>query len=226
MKAIGYIRVSTEEQGRSGLGLQAQRSAIMRYCQGKGWELGEVFNDTASGTDRKRPGLAQLMAAVHDGGAGVAVVAKLDRLGRSLRHLLELLAQFNGCKFVSASEQIDTTTAMGTAYMHLIATFAQLERDMIAERTRAALAVKQVKGEPLGRPPFGFRARDGKWVMVPEELAAVRQAKRWRARGATFAQIAARLDAQGVKPTKGGQWDRSQVFYLLRSRRYRGLLGK
>lgn len=138
---IGYARVSTEEQT-----LAAQLDAL----QAAG--CGQVFQDEGvSGAGRKRPGCDQALAALGPG--DVLVVWRLDRLGRSLFHLLELLQGLGerGIGFRSLTEAIDTTTAQGRLVFHLVAAFAEYERALISERTRAGMAASRRRGQKMGR---------------------------------------------------------------------------
>jgi DNA invertase Pin-like site-specific DNA recombinase len=177
---IGYVRVSTDEQSDSGLGLRAQRAAIRAEAARHGWTLVEIFEDVASGkTLRRRPGLEAAFAAVASGQADGLIVSKLDRLSRSVRDFSEILARFqrNGWALVVMDLGIDTSTIMGAAMAQMVSVFSELERKRIAERTREALAVKKASGVRLGRPPA-----------VPP--AVVRRIQRQRVRGESLRAIA------------------------------------
>ncbi len=139
---IGYARVSTEEQN-----LDLQRQAL----QGAGCET--IFEDHGvSGSAIERPGLAKALAKA--GPDDVLVVWKLDRLGRSLPHLIEVITGLReaGIGFQSLQEQIDTTSAGGRFYLHILAALAEFEREMISERTRAGMASARRRGKHVGRP--------------------------------------------------------------------------
>ena len=156
MRMIGYVRVSTQEQGGSGAGLSAQRRAIEALCESRGWELDRFERDVMSGsTTRRRPGLARALESCAEGEADGLIVAKLDRLSRSLLDFSTLVerAQREGWALVSAGEGFDLSTSHGRMVAGILATFAAFERDLISERTRAALAVKRSEGVRLGRPP-------------------------------------------------------------------------
>jgi DNA invertase Pin-like site-specific DNA recombinase len=140
---IGYARVSSDEQN---LALQGDALAAVG-CE-------SVFEDDGvSGTAMRRPGLAKALAALDDGDA--LVVWRLDRLGRSLSHLVTLVAdlQKRGCGFVSLTEAIDTTSATGKFNFHLFAALAEFERSLLIERTKAGMAAARRRGRHLGRPP-------------------------------------------------------------------------
>ena len=139
---FGYARVSTTDQD-----LAAQVDAL----QAAGCD--EILSEKISGTAAARPELARLLDKLRPG--DTVVIYRLDRLGRSIRHLLELveLFQARGVELVSLQEQIDTTTATGRLLVHLFATLAEFERSLISERTKAGLAAARARGRKGGRPP-------------------------------------------------------------------------
>ncbi len=137
---VGYARVSTQDQK-----LDLQRQAL----QAAGCDL--IFEDHISGTRAKRPGLDKVLAKLAPG--VVLVVWRLDRLGRSLSHLVEVLKviENKGAGFVSLNEAIDTTSASGRLVFHMMAALAEFERALIVERTQAGLAAAKARGAKLGR---------------------------------------------------------------------------
>lgn len=138
---IGYGRVSTTEQN-----LDLQKDALERAgCQ-------QLFTDTASGARAERPGLAQALKACRSG--DTLIVWKLDRLGRSLPHLVETVQQLQerGIGFKSLQESIDTTSPGGKLIFHIFASLAEFERDLIRERTNAGLSAARARGRKGGRP--------------------------------------------------------------------------
>jgi len=203
---IGYVRVSTDEQSNSGLGLRAQRAAIRAEASRHGWTLVEIFEDVASGKSlRRRPGLEAAFAAVASGAADGLIVSKLDRLSRSVRDFAEILCRFqrNGWALVVMDLGVDTSTIMGAAMAQMVSVFSELERKRIAERTREALAVKKASGVRLGRPPT-----------VPQ--AVVRRIQRQRARGESLRAIADSLNRDEVPTAQGGaQWYAATVRGIL-----------
>lgn len=150
----GYARVSTVDQDPA-----LQFDALRR----SGVEEVRIVTDHASGTREDRPGLVQLLSQLQTG--DVLVVWKLDRLGRSLSHLVSVVEDLGrrGVEFRSLTEALDTTTPAGRLLFHVVAAVAQFEREMTAERTRAALAAARAKGGPLGRPS---RVNEHQWRMV------------------------------------------------------------
>lgn len=205
-RAVAYIRVSTDEQGDSGAGLEAQRKAITAACTGRGWQLVAVYQDVASGKSlEKRPQLAEARALIRRGEASALVVAKLDRLSRSVIDAAKLIeaARREGWNLVALDLGVDFSTAAGSAMAQMTAVFAELERRLIGERTRAALAVKKSQGVRLGRPP----------VMDTRVLRRIRRDHR---RGISFRRIADGLNRDGVPTAHGGSmWHASTIHRVL-----------
>ena len=146
---VGYVRVSTDEQAVSGLGLAAQRAAIEAECARRGWTLVAVHEDALSGKSLKRPGMSAALEAVESGVAAAIVVAKLDRLSRSLADFASLMAraQSGHWNLVALDLGIDLTTAAGEFMANVMASAAQWERRIIGQRTRDTLAVKRAMGD-------------------------------------------------------------------------------
>ena len=155
MQVIGYVRVSTDEQSTSGAGLAAQRAAIEAECARRGWQLVTTFEDAGySAKDLKRPGVQEALDTLQRGEAGALVVAKLDRLSRSMLDFTAIMATATkqSWALVALDCAVDTTTPAGEAMANVLATFAQFERRLIGQRTREALAAKRAAGVRLGRP--------------------------------------------------------------------------
>src|SRR5437868_3907527 len=155
MRVVGYVRVSTSEQADGGAGLAAQRAAIINECKRRGWQLVEVIEDAGySAKDMRRPGVQEALRVLAAPDASALVVAKLDRLSRSMIDFTALMgkAQKQGWALVALDCAVDTTTPAGEAMANVLATFAQFERRLISQRTREALAVKRSQGVRLGRP--------------------------------------------------------------------------
>jgi DNA invertase Pin-like site-specific DNA recombinase len=208
MQVIGYVRVSTDEQRTSGAGLAAQRAAIAGECRRRGWTLVEVIEDAGfSAKDLKRPGVQIALETLRRGEAGALVVAKLDRLSRSMLDFTAVMAQASkqGWALVALDCAVDTTTPAGEAMANVLATFAQFERRLIGQRTREALAAKRASGVRLGRP-LSLPAA------VRERVASERKA------GRSLAAIAATLNEERVPTAQGGRrWWPSTVRSVLRA---------
>ena len=151
-KFIGYLRVSTEKQGQSGLGLDAQRKAIEDYLNGGRWELLAEYVEIESGKRSDRPELAKALAHSKATGATL-VIAKLDRLSRNVAFISNLME--SGVEFVAADMPMANRLTV-----HVLAAVAEHEREMISQRTSAALAAAKARGAKLGNPN-GARALRG-----------------------------------------------------------------
>jgi DNA invertase Pin-like site-specific DNA recombinase len=203
MNCIGYLRVSTTEQTNSGAGIKAQRTAILAEAQRRGWSERDIdwIEDSASGKSTKRPGLQLALQALKNGDASALMVSKMDRLSRSLLDFTAIMAtaQRQGWSLIALDSPADTSSATGEAMANVLMTFAQLERRLIGERTKSALAEKRAEGVVLGRPrelPTAVRRR----------IAAERLEDR------SFAAIAAALNAEKIATAhKGKCWYPSTV---------------
>jgi DNA invertase Pin-like site-specific DNA recombinase len=195
-RVIGYSRVSTHEQADSGAGLAAQRAAIESEASRRGWELVRIEQDAGvSGRSMAgRPALARAIAAIEAGQADALVVAKLDRLSRSLLDFASLMerSRKRGWELVALDLGVDSSTASGEMMAGVLALFAQFERRLIGQRTREALAMKRAGGVRLGRPPS-----------VPEDV--VRRIVAARRAGRTLTAIAQDLTREGVATAQGGR---------------------
>lgn len=229
--ALGYVRVSTEEQVREGISLDAQEAKIKAYAEAKDLHLIEVIRDEGlSGKDLHRPGLERLIDACNAGAVHAVVVTKLDRLTRRTRDLLYLVEdvlQTHEVALHSLAETVDTSSASGRFFLRIMGALAEMERELIGERTASALAYKRENGERLGATPLGFQTpAPGQGLEpVPDELAVVQRVLvLWR-RGLSYRRIAARLNEEGARTKRGGRWYASTVSTLVRGRqRYKGLL--
>jgi DNA invertase Pin-like site-specific DNA recombinase len=205
---LGYIRVSTDEQRDSGAGLQAQKSAILAECERRGWHLVEVIEDAGySAKDLKRPGIQLALDLLRQGEANALVVAKLDRLSRSMLDFSSLMAtaQKQSWALLALDVNVDTSSPSGEAMANLLAVFAQFERRLISQRTKDALAIKKAQGVRLGRPRT-----------LSSDL--VRRVVEHRSGGMTLQQIADRLNEEGVSTAHGGRaWYPSTVSSVLKS---------
>lgn len=203
--ALGYVRVSTDEQADSGAGLSAQRRALRAEAKRRGWHLELVEDAGYSGKDLNRPGLAAALARLDQGDAHVLVVSKLDRLSRSVSDFGGLLdrAKRRSWSVVCLDLGVDTTTPVGEFTANVVASASQYERKLIGQRTRDALAERKAAGVRLGRPS-----------VLP--AAVVRRIVRERARGLSLPAIAAGLEADGVPTARGGgRWYPSSVRAVL-----------
>lgn len=216
MKVVGYVRVSTTEQDQSGLGLADQEAKIRAYCDLYNLSLVEIKKDAATGKNIERPGLQDALAMLKSGQVEGIIVAKLDRLTRSVRDmgiLLDKYFQKNGL-FVVA-EQINTTTAAGRMLLNLLTTISQWEVETISERTAAALAVKKRNGERVGTIPYGYDCdANGKLTANEKEQETIARIKSLRENGYSFEAIARQLNNDGILTKLGKQWSKASVFKI------------
>jgi DNA invertase Pin-like site-specific DNA recombinase len=218
VRAIGYLRVSTEEQAASGLGLEAQEKRVRGYAELYELELVDVIVDAGvSAKTLERPGLARALERLDQGEAQVLLVAKLDRLTRSVVDLGELFERFgpDGAELVSVAENVDTRSAAGRLVLNVLVSVAQWEREAIAERTRAALEAKRARGERAGAIPFGYRLEKGVLIIEDhDEQVALLLMREHRAAGRSLNAIAQELTRRGYRP-RGRAWRPSSVRAIL-----------
>jgi site-specific DNA recombinase len=222
---VGYVRVSTDEQAEHGFGLEVQEQRIRAYCEALGKPLARVYRDDGySGGTLERPGLQAMLEAMGRGEVGTVVIAKLDRLSRSLKNLLILFAdefQANGVGLVSVAENFDTSTPAGVLFFQMVGSFAEFERNVITERTSGGRKEKAKRGGYAGGgAPFGYVARRGSRVLFIDERAAqaVRRAFELAAQGLSQRKIAATLNAEGYRTAEGREFKQAQVQRILARR--------
>lgn len=201
MRVYGYLRVSTEEQGDSRAGLEAQEAAIRGEVERRGWELVDLRVDVASGrTLRKRDELGRTLRDLAEGNADALVVAKLDRLSRSVLDFAGLMetAAGEGWSINVLDLGVDTTTPNGELVANIMIAMAQWERRIIAERTRSALAAVKARGTRVGRKPN----------VDPDTVRLIRIL---RDSGRSWQAIADALAREGIPTAQGGQWHAATV---------------
>jgi DNA invertase Pin-like site-specific DNA recombinase len=204
---IAYARVSTAEQAKSGLGLQAQLSAIRAHAKAHGLAISQTYIDEGvSAKTLDRPELTAALAALASGETSGIIVSKVDRLSRSLADLLDIVdnATKQGWRLVALDMGLDTATPGGRFTLSLLGAVSELERNLISERTKSALAAKKAHGARLGRP-----------VEYPPEVRT--RILNERNAGRTLAAIAEGLTADGVPTPRGGKWSRGGLSSLLAS---------
>jgi len=222
-KAIGYIRVSTEEQAKNGLSLRSQEDTIRTYVKLKKLGPVEIISDSESGKSIDREGIQELVSLCEAGEVKHLIVYKLDRLTRKTLDLLGLVEHVfvaNGVVFHSVTEGVDTETPLGKFFLTIMGAFAEMERERIVERIKDALKNKKQRGEPLGSPALGFQAKGKKRVENPDELAVVKYLKKLRKKRLSMREIAKKLNEEEVPTKRGGKWSSSTVYYILKSKNY------
>jgi site-specific DNA recombinase len=215
MKAIGYVRVSSEEQADKGISLEAQQAKIRAWADLNGYDQIEVYSDP--GVSGKalvnREGVQAALKAVQQRDA--LVVYSLSRLSRRTRDALDVAEELEkkGADLVSLSERIDTTTAAGKMVFRMLAVLAEFERDQIAERTRAALAHLKAKGEFVGAVPYGCRlGENGRTLECdPVEHEVVVTARKLKSSGMSLRGIAQALSTSGYMTRTGRDFAPMQI---------------
>jgi DNA invertase Pin-like site-specific DNA recombinase len=212
LRAIAYYRVSTSEQGRSGLGIDAQKQAVSAYVAGTGMALVGEYQDIESGKRDDRPEL--LRAIAHTKRCkGILVIAKLDRLSRSVSFVSSLMDA--GVKFVA----VDNPSA-NELTIHILAAVAQAERKAIGERTRAALAAARARGVRLGNPDLRVARQQALDAIAQQRVRFASNTLPiiWELRAAgctTLQRIADALNARGIDTPRRGRWTATAVRRIL-----------
>lgn len=234
-RAVGYVRVSSQEQALGGLSLDAQEERVRAYCALQGLDLVHLYRDEGVSAGKPlsdRPMGRELMQALEAGEAVHVVAIKLDRLFRSAVDCLQRATEWDQAGIAMhlidhGGQSINTSSAMGRFFLTLMAGMAEWERNVIGERTAAALAQKRKRGERLGGTPLGFTTPEPGAEMQPDsqELEAVRLILRRRRGGKSFRDIAAELDLRGLPTKRGGKWHACTVRNVWEARdRYRAVL--
>ena len=235
MKAALYIRVSTEEQAIEGYSLDAQEKKLLAYCQdvADDVEVYDIYRDDGySGRNTNRPGYRKMMEDIDEW--DILVVLKMDRIHRNFRNFILMMDDLNRKHkdFRSATEEFDTTTAMGRFVINIIQGIAQLESEQNGERTRFVMEEKAVKlknteaeSRTLGfNPPYGFGLSEGLLMAVPEEQEVVRRIYSEYLENKSLAQLADGLNRDGIRTRRGTRWDKDNLSTILHNPIYAGYL--
>lgn len=221
-KFVGYVRCSTEGQVTDGLSLEYQQAGIRRWALEHGAEEIAMLEDAgvSGGSQKGRPGLAAALNLVEEHGAAL-VVYSLSRMARSTQDTANIAKRIDraGGNLVSLTEQIDTTNATGKMIFRMLAVLAEFERDLVSDRTKAALRQKRAKGERIScRTPFGFILLPDQKTLVenPAEQSALSAMRAWRAAGRSYRDICKELKTAGIKTSLGSpDWEPTTVRRLL-----------
>ncbi len=222
-KAVIYCRVSTAGQVEQGVSLEAQEERLRAYCQMQGLDIEAVLIEegvSATKPLHARPMGSKLVAMVKDGTVQHVVALKLDRLFRSSVDALSVTNEWDKAGVAlhlvdMGGQSINTASAMGRMMLTMMAGFAQFERDLISERTAAALQHKKAHDKVYGPVPFG-KDRNGDELKANEdELSILEKIRLWRGQGLSYWKIAAKLNAHGIKGKGGGKWYAASVRYVL-----------
>jgi DNA invertase Pin-like site-specific DNA recombinase len=214
---ITYIRVSTSQQGRSGLGIEAQRETLRHFAKAEGFEVAREFLEveTGKGADAldRRPQLKAALAAARKQRCHIAV-AKLDRLSRDVHFISGLMAHKVPFLVAELGPDVDPFV------LHLFAALAEKERALISTRTRQALEAAKARGVTLGNPRLHVARRNAVEAVTAEAerfaanvLPIIREAQ--KAGATTLREIAAALNARGIATARGGQWHAKSISNIL-----------
>ena len=221
---IGYVRKSPNGLDEEGMSIETQKSRIVAYCLANDLELHSIEEDLfQSSAHLDRPGIQKALASILDGTADGLVVCKLDRLTRSLRDLMDLLAgPFKTAALHSVSEKLDTSCATGRFFLAMMGAMAQWTRETIGENTKATLQAMQAAGAKLGKAPYGWRkvtGPDGKQTVVqqdPTEQAILAIIQGMRRQGHSQRVIAEWLNGKGFQTRYGKQWGHGTIQGILK----------
>lgn len=223
-RAVGYARVSTDEQAQEGVSLDAQAERIRQYCELYGLELVEVVRDEGyTGTNMRRPGWRRVLQLHHDKVVELVVVVDLDRISRSVPDFSRLLSrmgagsgQFADGGLICINQNFDAQTPAGRLVAHVLASFSQYESEQIGRRTSAALGQKRREGRTTGRAPYGWRA-DSEGVLHPDpdEQPVLRAMLRARKRGDSYRAVAHLLNGRGHTNRHGRPWNHRMVRLII-----------
>jgi site-specific DNA recombinase len=217
MNIAAYVRVSTDEQADKGNSIFEQQERLEAYSKAMGWPAPVFFiDDGYSAKNLKRPAVANLLAKLNE--YDVIVVTKLDRMCRNLLDLLQLVEVFeqSECRFVSASESFDTSTAAGRMTLHLLGMFAEFERERISERVKDnMLSIARNSDKAISSACYGYDIIDGKYTINEIEAEHVRFIFEQAENGYGARYIAKLLNDKGVSTKRGKPWDQTNVKRLM-----------
>ena len=223
VKAIAYVRVSTDEQALHGVSVADQKERVAAYARLQGLELIEtIVDEGVSGGKRlaSRDGGLRLLIGMKREKVGAVIATKLDRIFRDASDALTVTRQWDkagvALHLIDAGGQaINTASAMGRMFLSMMAAFAELERNLIAERTSNALAHKRAKAQRYCRHVYGFDVAGGSLVPNEGEQAALRTIHDWRAAGLSLRAIADKLNDGGIATKTGKVWYAATVKSVL-----------
>lgn len=227
MRAAIYIRVSTEEQAKEGYSISAQKKRLQAFCASQDWDVAGLYPDEGkSAKDTNRPQLQKMLKDIEDGKIDCVLVYRLDRLTRSVFDLYKLLEVFDrhDCRFKSATEVYDTTTAMGRMFITIVAALAQWERENMAERIKMGQREKAMQGKYVSnKVPLGYTLNKQTWKLyINEEATVVRKIFDMYESGYGAHSLAKALNASGVFTQFGNTWSDNTIMKTLRNRTYAG----
>ncbi len=215
MKAIGYIRVSTEQQANEGVSLDNQRERIEAYCQYRSLDLAGIIEDAgiSGGKNKGRPGFIDLLDRIETGDVDVVVLYSLERLSRDMLTLLALerLLDERNVELHTVEGTVDTSTPDGWMSFAMKSFLGEMERRQIRYRTKKAMSYKKSQGSVVGSVPFGYRREGDALVIDTHEQVIIETANRLYGQGVKLADICKELGSMGFKTRTGKAFTAQQV---------------
>ncbi len=230
MKVGIYIRVSTEEQAKEGYSISAQKQKLKSFCISQDWEVAGLYADEGvSAKDTNRPELKRMLEDIANNKIDCVLVYRLDRLTRSVFDLYKLLEVFekHNCKFKSATEVYDTTTAMGRMFITIVAALAQWERENMGERIAFGFAEKVRQGKyALNFRPIGYDLDlvSGKLTINTSESHIIKLIFDLYLKGYGANRICKYLNSKGIKTKAGNNWNDKPLMQILKNPLYKGYI--
>jgi site-specific DNA recombinase len=223
MKAIGYCRVSTNEQSKEGCSLQNQREKLAAYAMLNDIDLVEIIEDAGiSAKNLNREGIQRVIELSKTKKIDAVIVYKLDRLSRSVKDTINIIELFKkyDVAFHAVVDKIDTSSATGKFFLHIMSALSELERGLISERTADCLQAKVKRGERVGAVPFGYNLDSNgiKLIENPIEQQAIKYIQELRGKGYTYRRICLELNAKGYQ-AKRGSWHSQKIINIIQYQR-------
>ena len=220
VRACVYTRVSTEKQDMEGYSIEEQERLCKAIIESKEWEYTSTYSDPGvSGKTMDRPGLQKMIASIEQGEVDAVVILKLDRLSRSQKDTLTIIEDIliaNNIILLSVKETLDTSTAWGRAMIGILASFNQLDRENIVQRTTMGRNAKAAQGEYAGgKPPYGYKAVNKELVVDEAEAQVVRMVYAGKAKGLTLRAIAEILNEEGLTNRQGNPFTFATIQKIL-----------
>jgi len=227
IRAAIYTRVSTEDQAKEGFSLDAQLDKLRSYCKARDWDIGgEYIDDGYSGRNERRPAYQRMFEESNNW--DTILVIKMDRIHRNSKNFMLMMENLKkeNKEFVSMTESLDTSTAMGRFVMDIIQRIAQLESEQIGERVYIGMEQKaRINGGVLGfNIPYGYDYVDGELVINENEAKFVKEIYSWYSRGKSLGKIVKMLNSSKIPTKKGGLWAKKTISTILKNPTYCGYL--
>ncbi len=219
-KAIGYVRVSTEEQAKEGISIDAQKEKLHQYAELYNIELIDIKVDAGqSAKSLDRVGLEEALATLGTGNADALLIYKLDRLTRSVADLGRLIDKYFNEEYqlLSVTDHIDTRTANGRLILNVLGSVSQWERETIVERTEASLQYLKEERRVYNHPPLGYHAVKGYLRADKEEQLIVGDILELHDKGLSMRKVANNLNSRGITGKRGGKFYASTIRAILRN---------